>query len=146
MKSVKVLIVFLMVMVISLFSISVYSQEGKDVTGVAEEMTEEEIEAEINEIVDEEIEVTEINIPEDTLKRLRLMQSNITKWQITMDAIADKYQIALGNLNLTKLEMKRLWQVRDAEFKLFLLSNDSCDIKYDEVRDWELRGNRAVKK
>ena len=142
MKSMKVFTVFLIVIAISLFSMPIYSHGAE----IAEEMTEAEIQAEIDEIVDEELEVTEIDIPEDTLKRLRMTQSNINKWQITMDAIADKYQIALGNLNLTKLEMKRLWQVRDAEFKLFLLSNDSCDIKYDEVRDWELRGNRAVRK
>lgn len=157
----KLLIVFLTVIAINWINIPVYSEE------VAVPMTEEEIESEINEIVDEAIveeiieeeiveaieevieepeEITEIDIPRDVFSRLRMAQSNINKWQKTLDTVMDKYQISLGNVSISKLEMKRLQQIIDSEFNLFLMSNDIVDIGYSETKDWEIIGRKAVKK
>lgn len=170
----KLLIVFLIVMVVSLINMSVYSQGVERGAGysvemikieaevdeiltkedteesteeIAEEIPKEEIAEIIKEIADEpEPEITKIDIPEDVFARLRMAQSNIDKWQVTMDKVIDKYQIALGNLNLAKLEMKRLWQVQNSEFNLFLVSNDVVDIEYNDIKDWKISGKRAVKK
>lgn len=142
----KLLIVFLIVIAISFINMTIYSQEAESDTEVAEEMTEVEIEAEINEMVEEELEITEIDIPKDTLVRIKMAQSNIDRWYKTLEIVEYKQRIAKSDLNLANLEMKRLMGVKRVEFKIFLMSTDVCDIEYDEVGDWELKGNRAVKK